>query len=504
MATLNDLLLRMEQTAPGHPALRCGAVTLSYGELADRVLKTGAAMRRMVTQDAPAIALLLPNGVDFPVAYFGALAAGVRVVPLSVLYRADELRFILEDAGCQVLVFHPSYRKTAHEACSDLECVKHLVVTGDEATADETLFQSLWHDVERVEPVTAQPGDDAVILYTSGTTGRPKGAVLTHDNLVTNGQGFVDLFTITPDDCLFTVLPLYHAFGATACMVAGFVAGATLAIAERFLPAETLRLLEQTRATIFCGVPAMYGLMLQVKSETEPDLSALRICVSGGAPLPDATLRDFPARFQVKMVEGYGLSEASPIVSVTPPDGAIKPGSIGCALPGVQVVIRDPDGQPLAAGEVGELTVSGPNVMCGYLNRPEATEAAIRDGWLYTGDLAYMDDDGYLFIAGRQQDLIIVGGFNVYPAEVERVLQEHPAVAECAIFGMPDKTCGEVVHAAVVLKPGADVTATDLRTFSRRKLARFKTPSVIQFMDALPKNALGKVLRRVLRDQSIS
>ncbi len=504
MPTLNDLLLRMEQTAPDHPALRCGATTLSYGELTGRVRRTGAALRQMISTDAPTIALLLPNGADFPVAYFGALAAGARVVPLSVLYRADELQFILQDAGCEALIFHPSHRKTAHEACTNLTCVRHLIVTGDEAVSGERLFATLWQTAARDDPAAAQPGDDAVILYTSGTTGRPKGAVLTHDNLVTNGQGFVDLFSIRPEDCLFTVLPLYHAFGATACMVAGFVAGSTLAIAERFLPAETLRLLEQTRATIFCGVPAMYALMLQVKSDVEPDLSALRICVSGGAPLPEATLRDFPARFQVKMVEGYGLSEASPIVSVTPPDGQIKPGSIGCALPGVQVVIRDADGQPLPTGEVGELTVCGPNVMRGYLNRPDATAAAIRDGWLYTGDLAYMDEDGYLFIAGRQQDLIIVGGFNVYPAEVERVLQEHPAVAECAIFGMPDKTCGEAVHAAVVLKPGAEATATELRSFCRRKLARFKTPTVIQFVEALPKNALGKVLRRVLREQSIA
>jgi long-chain acyl-CoA synthetase len=308
---------------------------------------------------------------------------------------------------------------------------------------------------------------------------------------------------LTPEDCFLSALPLFHSFAATVFLVLPILVGARIQLVERFLPSNTLALMEQSGATVFGGVPSMFDLMLDVRGGGEPDLPSLRLCVSGGAPLPPEVWRSVEKKFGTKMIEGYGLTEASPVVAVNPPHGTRKPGSVGPAVPGVDVRLIDDAGNEVPRGEIGELIVRGENVMSGYLHNPEETARVLRDGWLHTGDLARMDEDGYLYIAGRKKELIIVGGLNVYPGEVERVLIEHPAILEAAAFGVPDSSRGEAVCAAVVLRPEADASTREIQAFCRDKLAPYKVPRRLEIREQLPRNALGKVTRHVLREEMV-
>jgi long-chain acyl-CoA synthetase len=340
--------------------------------------------------------------------------------------------------------------------------------------------------------------DTAVILYTSGTTGRPKGAELTHASLRTNAEiTRTDLLTLGPDDVVFAGLPLFHSFGQTCTLNAAVGAGASLAMLPRFDPAQALQVVAEHGVTVFAGVPTMYSALLHVPDRSSYDTSALRVCISGGAALPVEVLRQFESSFGCAVLEGYGLSETSPVASFNHPHRERKPGSIGTPVRGVEMQVIDLDGNPLAQGEVGEITIRGHNVMKGYWNKPEATAEAISaDGWFRTGDIGRMDADGYYAIVDRKKDLIIRGGYNVYPREIEEVCYEHPAVAEAAVIGIAHDQLGEEVGAAIALKPGAQVSAEELRTFVKGQVAAYKYPRHVWFVDALPKGPTGKILKR--------
>jgi long-chain acyl-CoA synthetase len=339
--------------------------------------------------------------------------------------------------------------------------------------------------------------DTAVILYTSGTTGKPKGAELTHANLAINAQTKVEtLIRLSADDVILGALPLFHSFGQTAAMNAGIMAGACLTLLPRFDPAKALQMMERDRVTVFLGVPTMYTAMLSVPEGERPDTSSLRICISGGASLPVEVLRAFEGQFGTKILEGYGLSETSPVASFNHPDRERKPGSIGTPIRDVQMAVVDEQGAELPAGEVGEIVIRGPNVMKGYWRRPDATAEAIRDGWFHSGDLAKVDEDGYFFIVDRKKDLIIRGGYNVYPREVEEVLYEHPAVAEAAVLAIPDAELGEEVGAAVALKAGAEATPDELQAYVKERIAAYKYPRRVWLVPELPKGPTGKILKR--------
>jgi len=347
------------------------------------------------------------------------------------------------------------------------------------------------------EVVDRADDDTAVILFTSGTTGQPKGAELTHGNLRTNTEVMLaELLEITADDVIFGGLPLFHAFGQTCTLNTAVAAGACLTLLPRFSAERALRILAEHRVTVFAGVPTMYSALLHVPGRDGYDVSRLRLAFSGGAALPVEVLRGFEAAFGCPVLEGYGLSETSPVASFNHPGRERKPGSIGTPIRGVQMKVVDIDGNELPRGEAGEIVIRGHNVMKGYWNRPDATAAAVRDGWFHTGDVARMDGDGYFFIVGRQKDLIIRGGYNVYPREIEEVMHEHPAVAEVAVIGFPHPELGEEIGAAVTLKPGASATADELRAYVKSQVAAYKYPRRVWIVDALPKNATGKIMKR--------
>ena len=351
------------------------------------------------------------------------------------------------------------------------------------------------------EPVLRDASDTAVVLHTSGTTGTPKGAELTHGSLGSNRDVIVrHLLMLTDDDVVLACLPLFHVFGMTCAMNAAIAVGAGLSLMARFDPAKAIERIRRDRVTVLEAVPTMYSALLSVADQFPQEATAtLRTCVSGGAALPVAVLSDFEKTFDAIILEGYGLSETSPAVTFNHPDAERRPGSIGTPIEGVQVRLVDEDGRPVPRGTQGEIQVKGPNVMKGYWNLPDATDEAIKDGWFSTGDIAVVDSDGYYYVVDRKKDLIIRGGYNVYPREVEEALHEHPAVAAVVVVGIPHESLGEEVGAAVVLKAGASAELDELRQFIKGRVAAYKYPRRIWFVDTLPTGPTGKLLRREVK-----
>jgi len=359
-------------------------------------------------------------------------------------------------------------------------------------------FEKLVAEHEPRDGVAERDGSDtAVILYTSGTTGKPKGAELTHDNLRKNAEAARGLFDLGAEAVTLGALPLFHSFGQTCALNATLSSGGCLTLIPRFDPGTALEIIQRDKVTVFEGVPTMYGAMLNHADRKSFDTSSLEVCASGGAAMPAEIMRGFEEAFGCKVLEGYGLSETSPVASFNHPDRERKPGSIGTPIEGVEMKVVDEDRNDLPAGEVGEILIRGHNVMKGYWNRAEATAEAIdSDGWFSTGDMAKVDDDGYFFIVDRKKDLIIRGGYNVYPREIEEVLYEHPAILEAAVIGVPHDELGEEVGAAVVLKDGESLEADEVKTYVKEQVAAYKYPRVVWFVDELPKGPTGKILKR--------
>jgi long-chain acyl-CoA synthetase len=409
---------------------------------------------------------------------------------MNPLLKAREIAYYLEDSGAKLLF---AWDATAAEAGKGAEAAGVGFVSVAPAAFDRLLGEP----APETAVASRADHDTAVLLYTSGTTGRPKGAELTHANLRRNAAvSATTLFDLGPEDVVMGCLPLFHSFGQTCGLNAAVGSGACLTLVPRFDPATALEVIQRDQVTVFQGVPTMYAALLNHPHRCQFDVGSLRLCVSGGAALPVEVLRGFEDAFGCVILEGYGLSETSPVASFNHPDRERKPGSIGTPIQGVEMRLVGSAGEEVAAGEVGEIAIRGHNLMKGYWGREDATREAVPDGWLRTGDLARQDQDGYFFIVDRKKDLIIRGGYNVYPREVEEVLYEHPAVAEAAVVGIPHPTHGEEVAAAVVLKPGAQATPAELQAFCRERVAAYKYPRHVWLEAALPKTATGKLLRR--------
>jgi long-chain acyl-CoA synthetase len=433
---------------------------------------------------------MMPNVAEVPVVYYGVLRAGGVVVPMNPLLKAREVAYYLGDSGAGLIFAWHSFAEQARGG-ADQVSAESIVVDGDSFPA---LLASVTPDFNVAD--TADE-DTAVILYTSGTTGHPKGAELTHGNLISNTDVTrTDIVGARPDDVIFGGLPLFHVFGQTVALNVAVAAGACLTLLPRFDAEHALRIVAGHRVTVFEGVPTMYVALLHQPNRADYDTSSLRICISGGAALPVEVLRGFEEAYSVPLLEGYGLSETSPVASFNHPDREHKPGSIGTPIRDVRMRLVDGDGREVARDEVGEIAISGPNVMKGYWQRPEATAEAIRDGWFHTGDLARADEDGYFFIVDRKKDLIIRGGYNVYPREIEEVLYEHPAIAEAAVIGRPHPALGEEIAAAVALKPGAAATPAELRDYVKSQVAAYKYPRHVWIVGSLPKGPTGKIQKR--------
>jgi long-chain acyl-CoA synthetase len=510
MLNLAAILERNAALMPDKTAVVCSGTPTSYAQLDAAANQVANALIELGVVCGDKVVLACPNVLAFPTIYYGILKADAVVVPINVLLKSAEIAYVLRD--CEARAFFcfeggaelPLGRE-ARVAFELVDGCLHLFMIGQ--TAEQTSTLDLLMAGQPATPCHALSAadDTAVILYTSGTTGQPKGAELTHANLAMNALATHALLRQQADDVHLVVLPLFHSFGQTAQMNAAMTAGATLVLLARFEPDAVLTAMRQYHVSIFAGVPTMYIGLLNLHGAAERhDLAAiaarLRIGLSGGAAMPVEVIRQCEQRFDIAILEGYGLTETSPVATFNFLDGERIAGSVGQPLWGTQVRIVDDDGIDVAPGGSGEVVVRGHNIMKGYYKRPEATAAAIRNGWFHTGDIGRFDERGNLFIVDRLKDMIIRGGFNVYPRELEEVLMTHAAVAQVAVIGVPHATHGEEVMAVIVCKPGSSAAPADLLAWCRERMAAYKYPRLVEIVAALPMTSTGKVLKRELRD----
>ncbi|WP_286231223.1 fatty acid--CoA ligase family protein [Neobacillus mesonae] len=486
----------------------------TYAELDRAITKFASGLGKLGVKQGDHIGLLLGNSPQFVISLYGALRLGATVIPVNPIYTEDEIGYILKNGDVKVVVGVDLMIPLAKKVHHLLPKVEHYIICETEQNGyKEKIVEelSVYSKMKSFTEViasgdisfrgpTLEDDDTALILYTSGTTGKPKGAMLTHKNLYSNAKDIGEYLKINHDDRVITALPMFHVFCLTVALNAPLLSGAAILIVPKFSPKEIFRLAKQYEATVFAGVPTMYNFLYQYSDGNTEDFKSFRLCISGGASLPVALLQNFETKFNVLISEGYGLSEASPVTCFNPLDRPRKPGSIGTTILNVQNKVVNELGEEVPVGAVGELIVRGPNVMKGYYKMPEETAAAIKDGWLYTGDMARMDEEGYFYIVDRKKDLIIVGRYNVYPREVEEVIYNHHDIVEAAVLGIPDPNQGEAVCAYVVRK-NPELTAEQLFEYCKEHLAKYKVPSSIEFLEELPKNTTGKILRRALKKQ---
>ena len=485
----------------------------TYSELDQSVSRFAGQLAAAGIGKGDKVALLLGNSPHFIIGMYGALRAGAIAVPVNPIYTPDEIGYILNNGDVKAVIALDKLVPLLEKMNPILSTVEHMIICETEAPAPEETLKSL-SIYPKMKSFTRMAGsgsadftgpelheeDTALILYTSGTTGKPKGAMLSHRNLYSNAKDVSDYLKINESDRVVTTLPMFHVFCLTVVLNAPLMNGGTLLIVPKFSPKEVFRLIDTYKATVFAGVPTMYNFLLQYPDAEPEKLHSLRLCISGGSAMPVAVLKAFEQKFNVFISEGYGLSEASPVTCFNPLDRPRKAGSIGTSIVNVENKVVDEYGNEVPPGEVGELIVRGPNVMKGYYKMPEETAAVLKDGWLYTGDLARMDEEGYFYIVDRKKELIIVGGFNVYPREVEEVLFGHPDIVEAAAIGVPDPNQGEVVQCYVVSSNPA-LSEAELAAYCAEHLAKYKLPKKIEFLEELPKNTTGKILRRSLKAQ---
>ncbi len=527
---------------PGHTAILYYGTKLTYAQISGMANRFAIALHRLGIRKGDRVALALPNIPHYPIAFYGALRAGAVVVPTNPLYTEREMQHQLADSGARVLVMLDTYYPVVRAIRKEI-AVEHIIFTSpsdflppmlqtlyplsqrnaknpephltDKELQDDPSLHRLHTMLEArtkggIElfhlPVPATGDDLAVLQYTGGTTGLPKGAMLTHRNLLTNT---IQTRCWTPkvgeaQEIVLCAAPFFHSYGATVGMNLSIFAAATMVLMPRFKASDAVKTIRQYHPTLFPGIPTMYLAILHEMGKHTDYLGSVKYCISGAAPLPAKVQSDFEHVTGGKLVEGYGLSEAAPVTHCNPFTDEGRNGSIGLPLAGIDCRILDLEtGKPLSAGEIGEIVVKGPNIMQGYWNRDEETKAIFtEDGWMRTGDLGRMDEDGFFYVVERKKDMIIVSGFNVYPREVEEVLFQHSAIAEVAVAGVPDEYRGETVAAFVVLKPGripSEALKHDILAYCKQRLTVYKVPKILEFRASLPKSLIGKVLRRELR-----
>jgi long-chain acyl-CoA synthetase len=514
---------RSVRLTPDRTAVVCGPTRLTYAQLDAMATRIAAGLLARGIGPGHRVVLTCPNVPYFPAVYFGILKAGATVVPLNVLLKAPEIAFHLRDAdasayfcfeGTPELPMADMGKRAFDEVAS---CRHFVLMPRDPASppstfpADATLAAFMRTHGDPMPTWPTRPDDTAVILYTSGTTGQPKGAELTHLNIVLNAMSTSDILVVpcrsSPTEPVVSLitLPLFHSFGQVCQLVSGVHSGNTLVLLPRFDAAAVVQTMLAERVNLWCGVPTMYWALADLlrREDASIDVAAMaahmRLCVSGGAPMPVPLLEEIGSRLGVRILEGYGLSETSPVATFNHLERPSKPGTVGQPLLGVEVACVDDAGEPVATGERGEVVIRGPNIMKGYFRQPDATAEVLRDGWFHTGDIGILDVDGYLAIVDRKKDMILRGGFNVYPREIEELLLTHPAIGQCAVVGVPDERLGEEIKAFVVCRPGQVATADAVIAWCRERVATYKAPRYVELREALPMGATGKVLKRVLR-----
>lgn len=525
-ATTLNLSMIVERHARQHPekiAIVWNETRLSYGQLNDYAAKIANGLRAIGIKPGDKVALSCPNLPYFPMAYFGILKLGAVVVPLNVLFKPREVAYHLADSEAKAVF--------CFEGTEELPLAKMVKAGFDEVAGCEhfitmtvnpmsetnpienskTLGQLLFPASDKFETHPTKPEDTAVILYTSGTTGQAKGAELTHLNMLMNAMVSRELYLLAADlgkdstDAGLITLPLFHSTGQTCQMNAYLYQGCPSVLLPRFEPKAVLETMEQEKISFWTAVPTMYWALLKYVEENNVDISAaakgLKVCSSGGAPMPVEVMKAFESKFGVRVLEGYGLSETAPVACFNQPERPSKPGTVGQPLFSVEIECHDDDGKSVPTGTRGEVVIRGHNVMKGYYNKPEATAEAFKNGWFHSGDIGMFDADGYLSIVDRKKDMILRGGYNIYPRELEEIIITHPAVSLVAVVGVPDERLGEEVKAFVVLKQNAEIAADELIEWCKDQFAANKYPRYIEFCAQLPIGATGKILKRELRQQ---
>ena len=517
MLNLSMIIEDHAKKRPQREAVVFGTTRLTSGQINAMACQVANGLVARGIQPGDKVALTCPNLPFFPIVYYGILKTGAVVVPLNVLLKGREIAYHLRDSDAKAyLCFEGTAElpmaQMGYEGFKEVDSCEHFfIMTANPAGPSPiegvpTLGMLIGKEPLTFVTLDRNPDDTAVILYTSGTTGQAKGAELTHSNMLVNAIVARDLSLghMEPEqNVVLVALPLFHSFAQTCQMNANLFHGATLVLVPRFDPEVVLETMVREKVNFFSGVPTMYWALLayakQQKIDTAPIAENLRLCSSGGSALPVEVLHGFEKTFSVKVLEGYGLSETSPVATFNAADLPRKPGSIGLPVFGTEVRIVDDEDQDVPVNEAGEIIIRGHNVMKGYYKRPDATADAMRNGWFHTGDIARMDEDGYIFIMDRKKDMVLRGGFNVYPREVEEVLMTHPTVSMAAVIGVPHEALGEEIKAFVIRKPGAEITEADLIAWCRENMAAYKYPRMIEFRDQLPMNATGKILKRELR-----
>jgi long-chain acyl-CoA synthetase len=489
MTNFAEELAAAAADARDRPAVKLDDVVLNYAALHGATAHAAGLLSAHGVGAGDRVGLQMPNVPYFPVVYFGVLRLGAVVVPMNPLLKGREVEYYLTDSGAKVMIAWHDFEAPAKEGsdAAGAECV--IAKPGE--------FEHLLGSAEPITEIAERSDDDAaVIIYTSGTTGSPKGATLMHSNLASGATTARDLVDAGPDWVTLATLPLFHVFGMSSVMNTALRARGLMTLLPRFEPAKALELIQRDKVNSFAGVPTMYSALLHHPEHASFDTSTLDLCVSGGSAMPVELLNGFDEAFGAKILEGYGLSETTGMGSFNLPDRERKPGSIGVPIGGTEFRLVDDDGNDVVKGERGEIVMRGPFVMKGYWNKPDATADAIKDGWFHTGDIGEVDADGYYFIVDRKKELVIRGGYNVYPREVEEVLYTHPAIREAAVIGIPHDELGEEVGAAVALKPGADATPDEIRDYVKQRVAAYKYPRKVWIADDLPKTSTGKILKR--------
>jgi long-chain acyl-CoA synthetase len=500
------ILRETARATPDQPVTLFAGSQMTYRELDQLSDRLAAFLRAGGTRPGTPIALQLPNIPQFLIAYFGILKAGCVVVPLNVLLKAPEVAYQLRDSGAASLITWEGVLAEAAKGAAAAGTTQiYAVGHPDEGAGAAPFERMLATAADEPQLVTRELTDTAVIIYTSGTTGRPKGAELSHLQLYMNADIPGRLFDVQPSDIVITVLPLFHVFGLSSILNVCVRFGCTMSLIPRFDPMAVLTAIQRDRATIFEGVPSMFISLLSQPDLDSYDTSSLRVAISGGASIPAPVLDEFERRFGVLILEGYGLTETASTTTFNRSVSDRRVYSVGKPIWGTQTQVWDDNHNPLPPGRdhVGEVVTRGLHVMKGYLNSPQASSDVFTGDWFHTGDLGYFDNDGFLFIVGRIKELIIRGGYNVYPAEIEDVLHGHPAVAEAAVVGIPDERLGEEVKAVVTVRQGAELTQAELIAYCKERMAAYKYPRVVEIRSELPKNAMGKILKDQLLAEAL-
>jgi long-chain acyl-CoA synthetase len=492
-----EILLKTACTSPKQPALIFRDDMITYEELAAQVREKAVGLRKYGIRNGSHVGLMIANKPEYVIAYFSLLSLGATVVPINPTFKEKEIIYILNDSESTALIVDEVGLSEVKNAVPGLSFVKTIYsLPKDDSFVSWTEVKG---EVEDFFLIEKEQDDHAQIIYTSGTTGKPKGALITHGNLEWMSRTSAEVLELSREDRVLLVLPLFHAYAKLQGLLQCVLKGSTIYLEERFIPDIILQKLSDNRITIFLGVPTMYTMFVHSPKIKDLDFSSLRIAGSGGASLPLEIIDKVKAEMGVEIGEGYGQTESTVMISCNPSNLEKKHGSVGVPLPGIDLKIVDPSGREVPVGEVGEIIFKGPNGMKGYYKKEVETNETIKEGWLYTGDLGRQDEEGYLYIVDRKKDMIIRGGYNVYPREVEEVLYTHPDIVECAVVGESDPVFGEEVAAYIVTKVSR--TPEDIIAFCKQQLAHYKVPRKIYFLPELPKTTTGKILKTPLRNK---